>query len=96
MFAERLGCDPRTSLEVLRAGGAYSRAMDTKGGKMLSGGFEPQARLAQHLKDVRLIVEAAEQCGAKTPLSGLHRELLEEAVRIGLGDLDNSAIIRVF
>src|SRR5262245_20956049 len=34
-FAGASGLDPRTALEVLRAGVAYSRVMDTKGEKML-------------------------------------------------------------
>lgn len=30
--------------------------MDTKGRKMVEGDFRTQARLSQHLKDVRLIL----------------------------------------
>ena len=45
--------------------------MDTKGQKMLSGDYQPEARLAQHLKDVRLILEAASHSGLPLPLSAL-------------------------
>lgn len=95
-FAKAIGLDPRTMLEVLRSGIAYSRAMDVKGPKMLDGDFAPVARLAQHLKDVRLILDAARGCGATTPLSELHESILDELVKRGLGDLDNSAVIRAF
>lgn len=95
-FAERCGIDPRQALEVLRAGPAYSRVMDTKAGKMLDGDFAPQARLAQHGKDVRLILSAGEQHGAMLPLSTLHDQLLSRLVQSGFGDLDNSAIIKAF
>jgi 3-hydroxyisobutyrate dehydrogenase-like beta-hydroxyacid dehydrogenase len=81
---------------VLKAGPAYSRAMDVKGHKMLGGDFAPEARLAQHLKDVRLILKTAETHGARVPLSTLHRQLLEEAEAAGYGAADNSAIIEVF
>jgi 3-hydroxyisobutyrate dehydrogenase-like beta-hydroxyacid dehydrogenase len=70
--------------------------MDTKGPKMISGDFTPVARLAQHAKDVRLIRELAQRQGAMTPLSDVHEELLQRAVELGLGDADNSAIIRAF
>jgi 3-hydroxyisobutyrate dehydrogenase-like beta-hydroxyacid dehydrogenase len=70
--------------------------MDTKGPKMISGDFTPVARLAQHLKDVRLIRELAQRHGTATPLSDVHEDLLARAVELGLGDADNSAIIRVF
>ena len=43
---------------------AYSRAMDVKGRKMVEGDFAVQARLSQHLKDVRLMLDAAADAGA--------------------------------
>lgn len=95
-FAERYGIDPRQALEVLKAGPAFSRVMDTKGEKMLTGEFTPQARLAQHLKDVRLILAAGDSCNAKLPLSTLHEGLLDELASSGYGDLDNSAIVKAF
>lgn len=91
-FAKHSGLDPHTMLDVLRSGAAYSRAMDVKGPKMLAEDFAPEARLAQHLKDVRLILAA----GGTTPLSAVHESLLAELVDCGLGDLDNSAVIRAF
>jgi 3-hydroxyisobutyrate dehydrogenase-like beta-hydroxyacid dehydrogenase len=95
-YARACGVDPARALEVLKAGPAYSRAMDVKGHKMLGGDFAPEARLAQHLKDVRLILKTAETHGARVPLSTLHRQLLEEAEAAGYGAADNSAIIEVF
>ena len=71
-FARRCGLDPAAVLEVLRSGAAYSRVMDTKGPKMLAGDFAPEARLAQHLKDVRLILTAARGAGSPVPLSEVH------------------------
>ena len=94
VFAQRLGVSPKLALDILKAGAAYSRVMDTKGDKMLRGDFKPQARLSQHLKDVRLMLAAAEQAGQRLPLSLVHRGLLEHAEQLGLGALDNSAILR--
>lgn len=93
-FAGKLGLNPEQTLAVLRDSMGYSRVMDTKGDKMIAGDFEPQARLSQHLKDVRLMIEAAALAGQRLPLSETHRELLELAERLGLGALDNSAILR--
>jgi len=83
--------DLAAALEVLRGSMAYSRAMDVKGRKMIENDFTVQARLSQHLKDVRLILAS----GVSLPLSETHRKLLEHAEAMGLGDLDNSAIIKV-
>lgn len=95
-FAQACGLDPARALEVLQAGAASSRVMETKGRKMIERDFAPQARLAQHLKDVRLILAEGERTGAALPLSSLHRELLERLIAAGLGDADNAAIIDAF
>ncbi|MBN1508123.1 MAG: NAD(P)-dependent oxidoreductase [Sedimentisphaerales bacterium] len=95
-FGEVLGLDPQTVLAVLRESLAYSRIMDTKGEKMVRGDFEPQARLSQHHKDVRLMLLAAAAAGTDLPLTRAHARLLELAERAGYGAQDNSAIIRAF
>lgn len=94
-FAEGLSLDPALALAIMRRSPAYSRAMDVKGDKMIRGDFTPDARLSQHLKDVRLIVSAGLAAGLPMPLSQTHREILECAENAGYGALDNSAIIRV-
>ena len=95
-FAKSSGLDPRVALEILKAGPAYSRPMDTKGDKMLQSDFSTEARLSQHLKDVRLMLAAGEQNAARLPFSKLHGELLEQLDAAGWGDADNSAIIKAF
>lgn len=40
-FAESCGVDPRQALEVLQTGPAFSRVMETKAAKMLTGDFTP-------------------------------------------------------
>ena len=95
-FAESLGFDPAVALEILQQTPAASAVMDTKGSKMVSADYKPQARLSQHLKDVLLILAEAERTGAKTPLSELHQALLQTAEQLGFGDADNSAVIEAF
>ncbi len=95
-YARACGLNPDDALEILQAGPTYSRVMDSKGKKMLDEEFTPVARLSQHLKDVRLIIDQGEQYGAHLPFSLLHRCLLEELESAGFGDADNSAIIRGF
>ena len=90
-FAESLDLDLPQTLHIMQQSMAYSRIMDTKGAKMIDQDFTPQARLAQHLKDVRLMLAASPRL---LPMSEAHRQLLKRAVAMGLGDLDNSAIIQ--
>jgi 3-hydroxyisobutyrate dehydrogenase-like beta-hydroxyacid dehydrogenase len=94
-FAKAVGLKMDDALQVLLGSPAYSRIMEAKGPKMIQSDFAPQARLAQHTKDVRLILEEATRFGVSLPLTPVHLALLERAESAGLGELDNSAIIRV-
>ena len=68
-LAGKVGVEPGRLLEILQATPAMSRVMETKGRKMVAGDFEPQARLAQHRKDVGLILEMAGKAGMSLPVS---------------------------
>ena len=96
VFAESLGFNQELTLEILRRTPAESGVMETKGRRMVERDYQLQARLSQHLKDVRLILAEAERSGAKTPLSEAHQGLLERAEALGFGDADNSAVIEAF
>ncbi len=95
LLAEKLKLPMDRTLEILKSSAAYSTVMDTKGNKMLSHDYTPQARLAQHLKDVNLILLLSQDLNLSLPTSELHRQLLERGVSLGLGELDNCSIIEV-
>lgn len=93
-FSNVIGLEAETTLNVVREGNAYSGVMDTKGMKMVRGDFAPQAKLNQHAKDVRIMIDQARRSGVRLPFTDLHLQLLERGDELGLGDLDNSAIIQ--
>ena len=94
VFANKLGLETGTFLELLKATPAYSVVMDTKGKKMLNDDFKAESRIRQPHKDVSLILKYAEKAGQELPLSRVHLDALEKAIEAGDGDLDNAAIIR--
>jgi putative dehydrogenase len=94
VFAERLGLDPEAFLKVARSSAAYSQVMDVKGAKMIGGEFAAEGRIAQHLKDVHLMLEQAERVRQQLPLLEIHADVLEACVRHGEAELDNSAVIK--
>ena len=93
VFAEGIGLDPALFLDVARRSTAYSRVMDNKGPRMVRGDFSPEARVAQHLKDVDLMRAKAHEIGQELPALAAHADLLSACVMSGEGDLDNSAIV---
>jgi 3-hydroxyisobutyrate dehydrogenase len=94
VFAERLGLDPASFLEVARGSASYSQVMETKGPKMVLGDFSPEGRVKQTLKDVSLMLDQAAAAGQKLSMLEVHADVLEACVRAGEADLDNSAIIK--
>lgn len=93
VFSEAIGIPKAKTLEVMKMSNAYSVVMDVKGQKMVDEDFSTQGKLSQHSKDVRMMFKEATQAGISLPLSNLHLQLLAQAESLGLGELDNSAII---
>jgi putative dehydrogenase len=92
-FAESLGLDAATFLATARTSAAYSRVMDTKGEKMLTGDFTPQSHIAQTLKDAELILKEAQTRGLPLPMTSTQAGLLRAAIALSGGDSDSAAII---
>jgi 3-hydroxyisobutyrate dehydrogenase-like beta-hydroxyacid dehydrogenase len=95
-YARSLGLDLPDVLNLLKSTVAYSRVMDSKGEKMVTGDFSTEARLSQHLKDVRLILATASETGRSLPLSQLHESILTSLDEAGHGNEDNSAVFKAY
>lgn len=93
VFAQALGLDAKSFLDVARQSAAYSQVMDIKGPKMVSGDYSPQGFVHQSLKDFRLILQQAAARGQEMPLAALNAAVLEACVKHGEGDCDNAAVI---
>lgn len=94
VFAETLGIPPQVFLDLVLSSPARSEAAEVKGPRMVQGDFAPQSRIRQHLKDLDLMLAAAEASGQGLPLTQAHAVLLRTAVEAGDGELDNAAVVR--
>jgi len=92
-FGMAAGMDGEPLLAVIRDSAAHSRVADMKGERMVRGDYAPASKISQHAKDVRLILEAAQEAGLRLPLEEVHASLLAHAIELGLGEMDNAAII---
>ncbi|MEA2929299.1 MAG: hypothetical protein QOG38_1727 [Hyphomicrobiales bacterium] len=93
VFAQALGLDAKSFLDVARQSAAYSQVMDIKGPKMLSGDYTPQGFIHQSLKDFRLMLDQAAKRGQDLPLAMLNAEVLDACMSRGEGERDNAAVI---
>jgi putative dehydrogenase len=94
VFAESMGIELASFLEVLKGSAAYSRTMDNRGPKMVRSDFTPHAKVSQSLKDFELMRRFADNAGQELPLASVYLSLIKGCVANGEGDLDNSAIIK--
>jgi len=95
-FAEALGLAAADCWQVLREGAAASFMLDDRGARMVAGQFD-QVRSAMDIfvKDLGLVSAAAGQAGAAVPLTAAARRLYQRGHDLGMGRLDDSALIEV-
>jgi len=90
------GVDPAAFLEIM-AGSFFQSPIYENYGKIIAEQrYEPAGfKLSLGLKDVRLMLAAADDAAAPMPVASLIRDNLISGIAQGLGDLDWSALARV-
>jgi 3-hydroxyisobutyrate dehydrogenase-like beta-hydroxyacid dehydrogenase len=96
-YAEALGLDPRSVFETIRHGAANSFMLEDRGERMLEREFVPaKSALDIFVKDMGLVRLAAAEQGFQTPLADAAYRLYEMGSSLGLGEEDDSGVVRVF
>ncbi len=93
VFAKRLGLDMRKLIEAISDGAASSWMLSNLAPKMLERDFEPGFSIRLQLKDLRLVLEMAQQKMIPLPVTALVSQLMRAAEAIGLGDKGTQATI---
>jgi 3-hydroxyisobutyrate dehydrogenase-like beta-hydroxyacid dehydrogenase len=95
-FARKSGVDAGALLEFLTAGLFNAPVYKNYGGMIVQGKHEPAAfALPLGLKDVRLVLQAAEAANVPMPIASVLRDRLIEAMARGYHEKDLSVIARV-
>lgn len=95
IFAKKAGADPQKVVEAIRGGAAQCWTLDVKPPRLFAGERRPGFKAALQAKDLHIILESARQYGVPLPSAALHAQLFQAMVQMGLGELDNSAVIAV-
>ncbi len=93
LLAAAGGADPAAVREALRGGFADSRILELHGLRMIDRTFVPGGRSAIQLKDMKTIVETANEVSLTLPFSETARELFQSLVDDGGGGYDHSALV---
>ncbi len=89
-LAEKLGLDPQLFLDTLAGSQIDTPYLHLKGDAILRGDFEPSFSLRLALKDLDLVLEAAE--GLPAAVTRTLRAQFERAVELGHGEEDQAAV----
>jgi 3-hydroxyisobutyrate dehydrogenase-like beta-hydroxyacid dehydrogenase len=96
VLVERHGVPPADFLNLLTSTLFAAPVYQNYGALIVNRRFEPAAfRLALGLKDIRLVLEAAEAARTPMPFAGVLRDHLLEGVALGDGERDWAALARV-
>lgn len=95
ILAKANGVDPRRVRSALLGGFAGSRVLDAHGHRMLRGDYEAGFATRLHKKDMRIVMHTAEAAGVALPATALVTQLINAAVRQGMGSEDSISIFRL-
>ncbi len=95
IFAQKAGADPRKVVEAIRGGAAQCWTLDVKSPRLFAGNRAPGFRAYLQAKDLAIILDTAREYGIPLPSTALDAQLYQAMLAMGLGELDNSAVIAV-
>lgn len=97
VYAESLGLDAATVFDAVRGGAGASWMLSDRGPRMLMKERAPiTSTIAIFEKDSALVAAAAEEAGFEAPLLSAAAKIFARAGTMGLSDLDDSQVIRVY
>ncbi len=94
LFAQAGGVDLAKTLEAVSAGAAGSWMLSHRGPQILRRDWRPGFTIDLQLKDIRLVLEAADQLGAPLPGTGLIFHLYRTLQAQNLGGEGNHALVK--
>lgn len=95
-LAKRAGVDPAKVRQAIMGGFAQSRILELHGLRMVEGNFTPGGRATTQRKDISQGEELAASLGFEMPFLKLAGEQYDRLIAAGNGDLDHSALYKLY
>jgi len=93
VLAQRAGVDPEKVFNAIRGGLAGSAVMEAKGPMMLDRNFQAGFRMRLHQKDLRNVMQTAQELNVPLPVTALVQQMLGALINDGESEADHSAIL---
>jgi 2-hydroxy-3-oxopropionate reductase len=95
IFSKKAGADPQKVVEAIKGGAAQCWTLDIKPPRLFSGNRNPGFKARMQAKDLNIILETAHQYGIPLPSAAVDAQLFNAMLEMGMGELDNSAVLGV-
>jgi 2-hydroxy-3-oxopropionate reductase len=95
IFAKKTRADPQKVVEAIKGGAAQCWTLDVKPARLLAGNRNPGFKARLQAKDLNIILETAREYGIPLPSAAMDAQLFNAMLELGMGDLDNSAVLGV-
>ncbi|MGD9093865.1 MAG: NAD-binding protein, partial [Anaerolineales bacterium] len=95
IVAQKAGADPVKVVDAIRGGAAQCWALDVKPQRLFAGNREPGFKAYMQAKDLGIVMDTAREYGIPLPAAGLHNQLFNAMLEMGMRELDNSAVVGV-
>jgi 2-hydroxy-3-oxopropionate reductase len=95
VFSKKAGVDPRKVVDAIKGGAAQCWTLDVKPPRLFAGNRDPGFKAHMQLKDLKIILETAHEYDIPVPSTTENTELFQQMIDLGMGELDNSAVVGV-
>ena len=95
VFSKKAGVDPRKVVEAIKGGAAQCWTLDVKPPRLFDGNRSPGFKAQLQLKDLKIIMETAQEYEIPVPSTMENTKLFQQMIDMGMGELDNSAVVGV-
>ncbi len=95
VFSKKAGVDPRKVVDAIKAGAAQCWALDIKPPRLFDGNRNPGFKSYMQLKDMNIVLDTAKEYDVPVSGTEANTKLYQMMIDMGLGELDNSAVVGV-
>jgi len=95
VLAKKAGADPKKVVQAIQGGAAQCWSLDVKPARLFAGNRAPGFKAHMQAKDLSIVMDTAREYGVPLPAAGLHTQLFDAMLQMGMAELDNSAVIGV-
>ena len=94
VFAAKSGADLEKTIQAVGGGAAASWQLNTLGPKLINGDFDPGFMIKLQQKDLRLVIQSAQELNVSIPGTSLVSQLFASLLAQGLGDEGTQALVK--